>query len=56
MYKEIWEAAVGEELVWAGEPHNSHNRYIVTGFGSHRDLVIWPGRLLVKVGTEIKGH
>ena len=27
MYKEIWEAAVGEELVCAREPHNSHDRY-----------------------------
>ena len=29
MYKEIWEAAVGEELVCAREPHNSHDRYAV---------------------------
>ena len=29
MYKEIWEAAVGEELVCAREPHNSHKRHAV---------------------------
>ena len=29
VYKEIWEAAVGEELVCVREPHNSHNHYAV---------------------------
>ena len=29
VYKEICEAAVGEELVCAREPHNSHGRYTV---------------------------
>ena len=29
VYKEIWEAAVGEEPVCAREPHNSHNCYAV---------------------------
>ena len=29
VYKEIWEAAVGEELVCARDPHNSHDRYAV---------------------------
>ena len=29
VYKEIWEAILGEELVCAREPHNSHNRYAV---------------------------
>ena len=29
MYKEILEAAVGEELVCVREPHNSHNHYAV---------------------------
>ena len=29
VYREIWEAAVGEELMCAREPHNSHDRYVV---------------------------
>ena len=42
MYKEIWEEAVGEELLeksWCVQ-ENSHHRYVVTVFGSLRDLAI----------------
>ena len=30
VYKEIWAAAVGEELACTTEPHNSHDRYAVS--------------------------
>ena len=39
VYKEIWEAAVGEELVCAREPHNSHDRYAVAV--KREDVLIW---------------
>ena len=29
VFKEIWEAAVGEELACEREPHNAHDRYAV---------------------------
>ena len=29
IYKEVWEAAVGESLVWEREPKNTSDRYTV---------------------------